>query len=175
MQKLYKTPKNTYYIVVSFNHSSKLLTLASLMCMPSGVISNPKKVVVFGRNLHFFRFEYNICLHKYMGTFCRSIKCSFAVLLQMSNSSRKTTTPLSSLSTNRLFIVCKNIVGVFVRPIRIKTNSYYLYWVRYTIFSISTKLYSISNTHCKDSKIKNTLHFLICQSSLHFLAVDMNP
>ena len=58
-QKNYTKPKNscTYYIVVGFGHSLRLLTLASLICSPSGVMSNPRKVVVLHRKLHFFSLQ----------------------------------------------------------------------------------------------------------------------
>ena len=51
--KNYTKPKNgyTYYTVVGFGHSLRLHTLASLICSPSGVMSNPRKVVGLWRKL----------------------------------------------------------------------------------------------------------------------------
>ena len=43
--------------VVGFSHSLRLLTLALLICSPSGEISNPRKVVAHHKKLHFFNLQ----------------------------------------------------------------------------------------------------------------------
>ena len=52
-------PKNdcTCCTVVGFGHSLRLLILALLICSPSGEMSNPRKVVVRCRKLHFFNLQ----------------------------------------------------------------------------------------------------------------------
>ena len=52
-------PKNdcTCCTVVGFGHSLRLLILASLIYSPSGEMSNPRKVVVHCRKLHFFNLQ----------------------------------------------------------------------------------------------------------------------
>ena len=52
-------PKNdcTCCTVVGFGHSLRLLVLVSLICSPFGEMSNPKKVVVCCRKLHFFNLQ----------------------------------------------------------------------------------------------------------------------
>ena len=52
-------PKNncTCCMVVGFGHSLRLFILASLICSPSGEMSNPRKVVVHRRKLHFFNLQ----------------------------------------------------------------------------------------------------------------------
>ena len=52
-------PKNDckYYVVAGFGYYFKLCTLASLICMFYGVLSNPKKVVVLHRTLLQFAVE----------------------------------------------------------------------------------------------------------------------
>ena len=52
-------PKNNYTccMVVGFGHSLRLLILASLIFSPSGEMSNPRKVVVHCRKLHFFNLQ----------------------------------------------------------------------------------------------------------------------
>ena len=57
-QKKYTKPKNncTCCMVVGFGHSLRLLTLASLICSPSGMMSNPRKVVVHCRKLHYYHY-----------------------------------------------------------------------------------------------------------------------
>ena len=47
----------TCCMVVGVGHSLRLLTLASLIYSPSGVMSNPRKVVVHHRKLHFFSLQ----------------------------------------------------------------------------------------------------------------------
>ena len=53
--KNYTKPRKdcTCCTVVGFGHSLRLHTFASLICRPSGVMLNPKKVVVHCRKLHF--------------------------------------------------------------------------------------------------------------------------
>ena len=125
-------PRNnyTYYIVVGFGHSLRLSTFASLICRPSGVISNmrsrqnPRKVVILFMKLHFFSLQYNSCLYKYANIFTSSLKCSSSIVLYISMLSKKTKTPLSSMSTNRFFIICMNVSGAFVSPTGITIHSY---------------------------------------------------
>ena len=58
-QKNCTKPKNncTCCMVVGFSHSLRLLILASLICSLSGEMSNPRKVVVHCRKLHFFSLQ----------------------------------------------------------------------------------------------------------------------
>ena len=48
-------------------------------------------------------------LMQHANTFSRSLKCSSTIVLYTSMSSRKTYYSLSSMSMNRLFIICMNI------------------------------------------------------------------
>ena len=59
LQKNYTKPRKdcTCYTVVGFGHSLRLCTFASLIFRPSGMMSNPKKVVVHRRKLHFFSLQ----------------------------------------------------------------------------------------------------------------------
>ena len=119
--KNYMKPKNdcTCCMVVGFGHSLRLLTLASLIWSLSGVMSNPRKVVVHCRKLHFYSLQQNSYLHKHKNSFSNSSKCSSAMILYINMSSKITTTPLSSMSINKLFIVRMNIAGAFVSPMGI--------------------------------------------------------
>ena len=58
-RKEYTKPKNncTYCTVVGFGYFLRLLILASLICSLSGEMSNPRKVVVHCRKLHFFSLQ----------------------------------------------------------------------------------------------------------------------
>ena len=133
-------PKNdcTCCTVVGFGHSLRLFILESLICSPSGEMSNPSKVVVHCRKLHFFNLQKKSYLHRCVNTFSNNLKCSSNVVLYINMSSRKTTTPWSSMSSNRLFIVRMNIAGAFVSPIGITTHLYSLYWVRKAVFGTSS-------------------------------------
>ena len=59
LKKNYTKPKKncTCYTVVGFGHFLRLYTLASLIHSPSGVRSNPRKVVVHCKKLHLFSWQ----------------------------------------------------------------------------------------------------------------------
>ena len=52
--------------------------------------------------------------------------------------SKKTTTPWSSMSSNKLFIICMNVSGAFISPIGITTHLYSPYQVRNAVFGMSS-------------------------------------
>ena len=115
----------------------------------------------------------NACLHIYMRTFSRSLKCSSMVTLYISMSSRITTTPLFSKSMNRLFMVHMYVAGTFTRPIDTITHLYILYWDRNMVFGTS----SLAMQQCqyplqRSSDIKNFA--LPSWSSLCVMAGNMN-
>ena len=138
MKKLHKIQKKyTYCMVIGLSHSLGLFTLASLIFRPSTVRPNTRKVVVLCRRLHFFSLQYNLYLCKSANTFSTSPKCSFAIVLYISLSSRKITTPLSSISTNKLFFIHMNVSDISMSPIGIMIHSYSPYWVKNAVFGTS--------------------------------------
>ena len=161
LRKNYMKPKNdcTCCMVVGFSHSLRLLTLASLIWSLSGVMSNPKKVVVHCRKLHFFRLQQNSYLHKHKNSSSNSSKCSSAMILYINMSSKITTTPLSSMSINKFFFFAWTLLvhlldqwalqSIHIAHTRSKTLSLLFFLL----------LYSTTSKHCEDLVMWRTLHF----------------
>ena len=117
-RKNYTKPKNyiTYFCDVGVGQSLHDFTFLSLIETPSWLTSNPRNVVDVCRKLHFFSLQKKLCFRSLSNT-CRSnARWRSSVSEYISMSSRKTTTPLSSRSTKRLFIARMNVAGAFVSP-----------------------------------------------------------
>ena len=52
------------------------------------------------------------------------------------NMSSKKTTTWSTMSLNKLFIICMNIARAFVNPMGIMIHLYSPYWVKNSVFGI---------------------------------------
>ena len=99
------------------------------------MVSNPRKVVVFWRKLHFLFFQKNAYSHKYINTIIRISKCFLLYCYRLIYYQKYHYT-LFNMSTNRFFIIHISHNTVFIRPIGITTYLYNLYQGKNTIFDI---------------------------------------